>query len=151
MSYRADTSGAQRKLEAFVQGIKEEMPGIANFARARIGARAGSSYMRDAGVGAGRRAPDDQGPLRIVTGRLFRSLVGARYQGRYEGILNVKSTTGGFRIEIGSKVRYAAVHERGYPEGGIPARPYAVPAAQKEASKITREARKRLSEMARNL
>ena len=161
MSYQADTSGARRGLRAFEARIGDAIEEVATFARTRVAARAGSSYMRDAGAGAGRRDPQDDGPLRIVTGRLERSLRGRRFQGRQEGVLNVRSTGTGYRIEIGSRVPYAAVHERGFSgvvqrASGpvnltIPARPYAAPAARDEARRISREARDVLRRLGREV
>ena len=161
MSRGADLSGARRKLKAFREKLPKAVDDIASHARTRIAGRANTSYFRDAGPGAGPRASNDNGPLRIVTGRLERSLRGARYKGRQEGILNVKTVPKGFRIEIGSKVPYAATHEKGFSgvvQRGdvsytltIPRRPYAAPSAKKERRRIVIFSRKRISKAGASL
>lgn len=113
----------------------------------RVGATATSRYMRDAKGEPRRRSDTDAGPLRIVSGRLARSLVHARYRGRQEGIRRV-SVSGTRRITLttGSRVPYAGVHERGRPEQGIPARPYLAPAIREAMPTLRTMARRSLAE-----
>jgi phage gpG-like protein len=89
---------------------------LASFARVRIGRDAVQKYMRDvgfAGVGT-RRSSADTGPLRRVTGRLSRSITGARSAGQDESIFNVDIKGASATIEGGSSVPYAATHEGGF-------------------------------------
>jgi phage gpG-like protein len=94
----------------------------------RIGAIATSRYMRDAGAAAGRgdRAlgPNQTDTLRIVTGRLARSLTGAR-TGRAapESISRVDVTGETVRLIKGTRVEYAQVHEEGF-RGTVDIRPH---------------------------
>lgn len=78
-----------------------------------IGKEASENYMRDAGAGAGRRSRVDQGPLRIVSGRLAKSLVQSaeRNADAIEEIAQVGATR--FQLRKGSRVEYAAIHEYG--------------------------------------
>lgn len=144
----------------------------------RIGARAVGSYMRDAGPGAGRRAPSDTGPLRIVSGRLARSLTGARGMagGAPEGIDEITVISEEVvRLVKGSAVPYAAVHEYGFtgavavgaharrtPRGPvqvrahqrharIPARPYLNPALADELPAVQAMAAEHLQAAVRTM
>lgn len=104
-------------------------------------------YMRDAGGEQRRRRKDDAGPLRIVSGRLARSLTGARKGGRNpESIYEVSIGTGEVRLRVGSLVPYSRVHELGIGSrsfvatrrqfGAIPARPYLGPAVEDEKENV---------------
>lgn len=104
--------------------------GVAIFSH--VAARATSKYMRNAGrsisasdvssgatgfsIRPGGRSRSDNGPLRIVSGRLARSLTGAPTSGvgSREAIRNIVLRGGRLEISIGSRVPYAAVHEEGY-------------------------------------
>jgi len=73
-----------------------------------------STYMRDAKDEPARRSPLDKGPLRIVTGRLVRSLTGARTgTNQPESIYRIQSGGGDVTVTFGSVVPYAAIHEYG--------------------------------------
>jgi len=94
-----------------------------------IGAIAVSRYMRDAGKAAGRGdttlGPNRTDTLRIVTGRLSRSLTGARTdRGAPESINRVRRIEDtAVQLVKGSKVPYAEVHERGF-QGAVDVRPH---------------------------
>ena len=110
-----DGSGTRRGLRDFRRGLEPAGRKLLQSSQARIAARAGSTYMRDAGAGAGPRSPQDSGPLRIVTGRLERSLRGARTGGVDESISEIETTPQGrLRLTLGSRVPYAAAHEEGF-------------------------------------
>ena len=113
----------------------------------QVGALATSRFMRDAKGEPRRRSDTDAGPLRIVSTRLARSLVHARYRGRQEGIRRV-SVSGTRRITLttGSRVPYAGVHERGWSERNIPARPYLAPAIREAMPTLRAMARRSLAE-----
>lgn len=104
-------------------GLERMLRRLLTFANTRIVAISQSKYMQDAGFAAGlrgaRRPRGMSGPIRIVTGRLFRG-VGMRFSARAGG-----SREGSVRIEINKKgtaakliktvsTPYAAVHEEGY-------------------------------------
>lgn len=89
------------------------------FAQMRLGQTSINSYMREAGKGAGPRDPNDTGPLRIVSSRLSRSLVGGQFSfgagtGGPEGISEIKATNEGVKLTWGSAVPYARAHEEGF-------------------------------------
>lgn len=128
---------------------------------ALIGGRAIGTYMRDA-KGEGRRDVADSGPLRIVTGRLARSMATSA---RDEAVNKLEVLSPGLiRFTKGSTVPYAAVHEYGF-SGSVqvpshsrerkgttytvraharkmemPARPYLQPAIDDETDKIRERA-----------
>lgn len=81
-----------------------------------IGGRATTKYMRTGGTNVSMRN-DRAGPgsLRRQTGRLARSLIGARASqlGGTEGVFDLSPTNNGVRLTYGSKVPYAAIHEYG--------------------------------------
>ena len=113
----------------------------------QVGAAATSRYMRDAKGESRRRSDSDAGPLRVVSGRLARSLVGARYRGRQEGVQRVSlQGTRRVRLTKGSRVPYASVHERGWSEQGIPARPYLGPAIREAMPTLRKRAAASLAE-----
>lgn len=113
MSDLGDISEGMRQLtHVYATWAKE----LLQTASVRIGARATSTFMRNAGKGAGPRSPGDTGPLRIVTGRLARSLSGAR-TGRAapESIASIEAISAtAVRLIKGSAVPYAKAHEEGY-------------------------------------
>lgn len=78
-----------------------------------IGQKATENYMRNAGAGAGRRSRVDIGPLRIVSGRLAKSLTQSeqRNPDAIEKIRQISSTK--FQLRKGTSVEYAATHEYG--------------------------------------
>lgn len=140
-------------LQAIVTFAKRALPAVS----ARIAGRAIGTYMKDA-KGGGRRLPTDTGPLRIVTGRLARSLSGSA---RDEAVNKLEVLAPGLlRFTKGSRVPYARVHEYGFSgelqipqhtrtRGGktysvrahsrtvtIPARPYLAPAVEDEIPQI---------------
>jgi len=94
----------------------------------RIGTIATSSYMRDAGKSAGRGdtalGPNQTDTLRIVTGRLARSLTGARTdRNAPDSISRVDVIDETVRLIKGTKVEYAEVHEKGF-RGTVDVRPH---------------------------
>lgn len=117
--------------EAFFDELADRIRGqvmreTLQFSATRIGARATTEYMQDAGFRAGfqsSRRREAEGPLRILQGRLARSLTGARtqtgdvqwsgIQGAQEGIASIAIREGGATLTYGSRVPYAVVHETG--------------------------------------
>lgn len=80
----------------------------------RVSQTVAQTYMQRDTIGP--RKQGDNGPLRIQTGRLVRSLTGAREgtRGRQEGISDVQpSGNSSIRLTFGSRVPYAATHEYG--------------------------------------
>lgn len=79
-----------------------------------IGQKSTENYMRDA-KGQGRRGRVDQGPLRIQSGRLARSLrAGANAGSNPDAIEQIEQLgPTKFRLTKGSSVEYAAIHEYG--------------------------------------
>ena len=119
------SEGARNLLENIVEATEE----LLRQGSVRIGAIATSKYMRDAGKAAGRGdvtvGPNRTDTLRIMTGRLARSLTGAR-TGRNapESINRVRVITGtAVRLIKGSRVPYAEVHEEGF-RGSVDVRPH---------------------------
>jgi len=74
---------------------------------------ASQKYMQRDRIGP--RSQSDNGPLRIQTSRLVRSLTGAREgsRGRQEGISDITSNGATVRLTFGTRVPYAATHEFG--------------------------------------
>jgi phage gpG-like protein len=95
----------------------------------RIGAIATRRYMRDAGKRASpgnvTLGPNATDTLRIVSGRLARSLTGARTdRGAPQSINRVRRVTDTVvRLVKGTTVDYAAVHEEGF-QGTVDVRPH---------------------------
>jgi len=91
---------------------------------ALIGGTATTKYMRTGGTNVGPNNQTGPGSLRRQTGRLARSLTGARsaqptagsIRSAPEGIFDLSPTSSGVRLEYGSKVPYAAAHEYGMNE-----------------------------------
>lgn len=125
------------------------------YLRTRIAAYVTTKYMRDGSSdpgsftpisfsrrGRARRAgatvygprPTASGPLRILSGRLVRSITGARTgTGASEAIDEMELKNDVLIVRKGSKVPYARIHEFGGMAGRglktrIPARPYLHPA-----------------------
>ena len=119
------SDGAQKLLGKIVEVVEDLLQQGAS----RIGQIAVSKYMRDAGAEAGRGdvtlGPNRTDTLRIVTGRLARSLTGARTdRGAPESINRVRQITGtAIRLIKGSRVEYAEVHEEGF-RGSVDVRPH---------------------------
>jgi len=105
-------------------------------------ATAVGQFMRNAKGEPRRRSPGDGGPLRILKGRLARSLTGARTGSKGpESIYKLSFSAGGVRVTFGSKTPYARIHEKGGTAGPgrsvrIPGRPYLGPALAKEEAKV---------------
>jgi len=91
---------------------------------ALIGAAATTKYMRTGGTNVGPNQQTGIGALRRQTGRLARSLTGARsaqptpgsIRAAPEGVFDLSPTSNGVRLEYGSEVPYAAAHEYGMSE-----------------------------------
>lgn len=114
--------------EEFVADLNKIQAGLGEFVRdflvedvsVQIGGRAVAG-MRDVGPGAGLRAPNDSGPLRIIEGRLARSLrpgaAGASRalgQGSADMIREIEvSGDSQLILRFGSRVPYARIHELG--------------------------------------
>ena len=114
----SDLDDLQRQLKAVSDGLEEFAETYLRKASARIAARAISEYMRDTGGTEGRRRSDDSGPLRIVSGRLSRSLASRGRNvdtgGQPEGIMSIEVAAGVVTLIKGSKVPYAPPHEYGF-------------------------------------
>ncbi len=112
--------------------ILDELPRIlrefADEAHVRIASQSISKHMIDAPGAEGTPNPGDT--LRIVTGRLARSLVRAaesRSGMEHEGFRELTVSADRFRLVVGSRVPYAGVHERGFAPRNLKARPYLEP------------------------
>lgn len=109
---------------AFLEtGLESFLRDLLIFANTRIIAVSNSKYMQDAGFGAGPRPPGMSGPIRIVTGRLFRGVAqrfSARAGGSREGRVSIKIGGGGRLARLIKEVftPYAGVHEDGF-EGTV--------------------------------
>lgn len=114
-----------------------------------------ADFMRDAKGEPRRRRPDDSGPLRIVSGRLVRSLVGARTGTQEpESIYRIATDQGHVIVTFGSSVTYARIHEFGGVAGGgavIPGRPYLGPAIAQESGEVANVFDQNLTELAREV
>lgn len=115
MSARNDIPALRRDLDQFRAALPGALRRMGGRIFVRIGASATSQFMQDAGPSASPRSPSDSGPLRIVTGRLARSLTGAATQrvGR-ESIRRIEISGNRMTIAIGTRVPYAGVHEDGF-------------------------------------
>jgi len=100
--------------------LKEVGRSILGKSAALIGGTATTKYMRSGGTGASvRNSRRGEGTLRRRTGRLARSLTGARsaqlspdvLRAAPEGIFDLSPTSTGVRLTYGSEVPYAAIHE----------------------------------------
>lgn len=101
------------KLLDNLQGILTEWARLVlKKSRSLIGRRATGHYMRDARGEPRRRSPSDRGPLRIVSGRLARSLRDARTR---EAVSEVHDVADGIvELVYGTRTPYAATHEKGF-------------------------------------
>ena len=147
---------AQRK---FIATSKKIARGFSN----RVSLRATvMPHMRTATGESRRRRKSDSGPLRILSGRLKRSLLPGQ---RPEGIERVTATGSRVTFQKGSRVPYARLHEMGgkHPGGAlvggdtefgigvklarIPARPYFRPATIIEKRRLAKEAGREIKNM----
>ena len=149
---------AQRK---FIATSKKIARGFSN----RVSLRATvMPHMRTATGESRRRRKSDSGPLRILSGRLKRSLLpGVSLSA--EGIERVTATGSRVTFQKGSRVPYARLHEVGgkHPGGAlvggdtefgigvklarIPARPYFRPATIIEKRRLAKEAGREIKNM----
>lgn len=136
-------SGKPFNVEAFALYLPRVLERAMADASRRVAGTAASKYMRDAKGEPRRRRRDDTGPLRIVSGRLERSLRGARKGGNAsEAVYEIQTLPeGGIKLTFGSRVPYAAIHEFGGFAGRgkttyIPGRPYLNPALIDEEPQI---------------
>lgn len=106
----------QETFERIGQRIPAMLLEYFDAARFMIAADATSTFMQEGKGAAGPNPNVGPGSLRIVSGRLSRSLVDATESrtSTREGISEVEvgSVTG--RMKYGSRVPYAAVHEEGF-------------------------------------
>ena len=129
-------------LEKFRGKLQDRIITAAGTAVQLVIARSVTQFMRDAKGEPKRRSPLDGGPLRIVSGRLARSLTGARTgTNQPESIYRVASGAGDVKVTFGSAVPYAAIHEYGGRAGRglaavIPGRPYLGPALSIESGEV---------------
>lgn len=119
------SDGARQLLDKIVEATEE----LLRQGGPRIGQIAVSRYMRKAS-GVTNTEQQTLGPnrtdtLRVVTGRLSRSLTGARTaRGAPESINRVRQVTStAIRLIKGSRVPYAEVHEKGF-RGSVDVRPH---------------------------
>lgn len=101
-------------LSSFEDHFRRRMKAAASKMHEAISRRSISEFMRDAGLGAGRRSATDKGPLRIVSGRLARSLRGARTRGSSESVRKLDIRRRQATLQFGTRVPYGAVHEGGF-------------------------------------
>ena len=97
--------------------IEDALRQVASVAQIRFAASATGTYMTDPGFTAPPYPPREgaAGPLRIVSGRLSRSLqVGEDATGGREDIAEVQISDSGLRFLWGSRTPYAIVHEEGF-------------------------------------
>jgi phage gpG-like protein len=101
--------------------IKPNLNRIADVVRVRIGGSATGTYMRDSGAttpeaqkALGRNKRRGAGALRIVSGRLARSLTGSRTGGNVEGSTEAKLSGNSVSVTMKTDVPYANVHEYGF-------------------------------------
>lgn len=102
--------GVTRDLQRVLDGLQPVMTKVARYGDTRISARAVSVYMKNAGVNAGPRPPEDNdNRLRIVSGDLSRAVLG---KGRMQ---RVTVTFTGTAIEYTKIVfvPYAAIQHYG--------------------------------------
>lgn len=116
----SDSGASIRGDEEVRQALQETIDGLPAFFKqfggvvfTRLAARSVGTYMRNARGEADRRSKDDNGPLRIVKGRLARAQSGGETAGSREGIRKIKASRGGGRFEFGNRVPYGRIHELG--------------------------------------
>ena len=119
-----DLSDLSGELRTVIQRIQDVAREILDRASTEIGATASSRYLRDAGKQAavsdrpGFNNRVGEGTLQSVSGRLGRSLRGARTdRNAPESINRIEVRATGATLTFGSKVPYAGIHEHG---GQIP-------------------------------
>lgn len=114
-----------KQFEQALNEIGAKMPAqIARFldaARIRLATTSTQEYMRDAGFTTPPFPPRRRrsGPLRILSGRLARSLTGSRSVGAGgggtpENVNEIEMTKEGVKLRHGTRTPYAAVHEEGF-------------------------------------
>lgn len=108
-------------IDSFKANLPAEMGRAGQDAMNRLAASATSHYMRDVGFPSGpvgRNTRTGPGSLRIISGRLARSLINAQKAlsggSVREGIADMRITSEGVSFRWGTTVPYAGVHERGF-------------------------------------
>lgn len=114
LNVRIDDEEVREGLQAIARELPAELEAAGRKIAVKIGSTAVRNYMRDAGTGAGPRSPSDTGPLRIVTSRLARSLLGRNFAGTRESLNSVTMEGSKVIITVGSRVPYAHIHEKGF-------------------------------------
>ena len=109
----SDLNDLVRRLKGAESVLSDWGKKVLQYASIRIGKEATATYMRNAGKNAGPRSRSDTGPLRIVSGRLAKSLTqpAERNPDAIEKIEVLSPTA--FQLTKGSRVEYAATHEFG--------------------------------------
>lgn len=90
---------------------------VLDVSRVRIAATATGKYMSDNGFGTAPFPPraSASGPLRILSGRIARSLTGSAKTGlSSEGFAQIKTSSKGAELTQGSDVPYYAANEFGF-------------------------------------
>lgn len=114
MGVKHNVREVARRLQGFQEALPAVLKKIGKLALTKVGAEATSTYMQDAGAGASPRSESDTGPLRIVTARIARSILGAATGRQREGFNTIDYTGGVLSLTKGSHVPYAAAHEHGF-------------------------------------
>lgn len=142
-------------LSRFGDKLEEALSRAANESVDIVIKKSVTRFMRDARGEPARRSPLDGGPLRIVSGRLSRSLTGllkrgsktffgnqeAVSTGGAESVYRLVSRRGYVNVAFGSNTPYAAIHEFGGQAGRglfvtIPGRPFLGPSMTEERTSI---------------
>lgn len=111
---RHNTDELTRKMRRFERALEDELARMAGPIFSRVAARSVGSYMRDAKGESELRSRSDDGPLRIVKGRLARSLTGASTAGvGSEAVRRIELRGATLRLRQGSRTPYAAAQEFG--------------------------------------
>jgi len=115
-----DLGDLSNDVQALVDSLKDFARQFLDRAQTEVSSRAVSDYMRQGGKrqgasgGPGFNEKTGPGSLRIMGGRLARSLQGARNdRAAPETISRVQVTPSGADLTFGSAVPYAAIHEHG--------------------------------------
>ena len=149
------TNDISPSLEAYTDKLVNKLVQAMGDSSRLVVATATGTYMRDAKGEPRRRRKDDSGPLRIVSGRLARSLTGARKGGRNpESVYELSIGGGEIRLTFGSSVPYSRIHEFGGTAGKgavIPARPYLGPALEEERQNIASVFRNAITDLAQEV
>ena len=108
-------------VENMADQIEPLLRSYADIARVRIARSATNRFMKDSGAtnpqaqrALGNNSATGEGTLRIVSGRLARSLVGAQQGQSREMIFDTAMKGGTFELIFGSSVPYARTHEEGF-------------------------------------